>query len=448
MSASTAGPSRQRILERALSVFAPVQPGEGLTAFLLMLNVFTLLTAYYIIKPVREALILGGAGAEIKSYAGAGQALLLILIVPAYSAIATRLNRVHLINGVTAFFISNLLLFYFLGRLGASIGVEFFLWVGLFNLMIVAQFWSFANDIYTQEQGKRLFAVVGIGSALGAIFGAQVAGWMFKPLGPYLMMVVTAGLLTVCMLLTNWAHLREKRKDRTRNTIAQQPIGDSDGFKLVFKHRYLLLIAVLVLLSNFAKTTGEFILGKTVTQHAVAAAASSGGAFTAEAYIGEFYADFYFWVNLVSAGIQMFAVSRIMKYMGIGAALFFLPIIALASYTMLAFVPLLSFIRVAKIAENSADYSIQNTARNALFLRTSRQAKYKAKLAIDSFFARAGDGFSALLVFTGTRLALGIRGFAIVDALSVVIWLIVAAAILRLRKREKAEPQEETRMAA
>src|SRR5262252_6489510 len=108
------------ILDKIFSLFASVHPGEGTTAFLLMANVFTLLTAYYIIKPVREALILGGAGAEIKSYAGAGQALLLILIVPAYSAIATRLNRVHLINGVTAFFISNLLLFYFLGSLGVS----------------------------------------------------------------------------------------------------------------------------------------------------------------------------------------------------------------------------------------------------------------------------------------------------------------------------------------
>jgi AAA family ATP:ADP antiporter len=144
----------------------------------------------------------------------------------------------------------------------------------------------------------------------------------------------------------------------------------------------------------------------------------------------------------------MFAVSRIMKYMGIGAALFFLPVIALGGYTVLAFVPLLSFIRIAKIAENSADYSIQNTARNALFLRTSREAKYKAKLAIDSFFARAGDGFSALLVFIGTQLAFGIRSFAVVDAISVVVWLVVAAAILRLRKRRKAESSEETRLAA
>src|SRR5262249_50813417 len=101
--------------ERFLSLFAPVHRGEGVTALLLMMNVFVLLMAYYIIKPVREALILGGAGAEIKSYAGAGQALLFLLIVPLYSAYASRTNRVRLINGVTAFFISNLAIFYFLG---------------------------------------------------------------------------------------------------------------------------------------------------------------------------------------------------------------------------------------------------------------------------------------------------------------------------------------------
>src|SRR5215471_17084847 len=128
VSASTAGPSRQSILERALSVFAPVQSGEGLTAFLLMLNVFILLTAYYIIKPVREALILSGAGAEIKSYAGAALAILFMLIVPAYSTLASRANRIRLINGVTAFFISNLVIFYVLGRLQFQLGVPFFLW--------------------------------------------------------------------------------------------------------------------------------------------------------------------------------------------------------------------------------------------------------------------------------------------------------------------------------
>jgi AAA family ATP:ADP antiporter len=423
-------------------VFATVKSGEGVTALLLMLNVFTLLTAYYIIKPVREALILSGSGAEIKSYAGAGQALLFLLIVPLYSVIAGHSNRVRLINGMTAFFISNLVIFYLLGRMQYSLGVVFFLWVGLFNLMVVAQFWAFANDVYTQEQGKRLFSIVGIGSSLGAIFGAQIAGWLFKPMGAYSMMLVAAALLAVCMLLTNWVHYREGGRNQIRAAVAEAPIGDDGGFHLIFEHRYLLLIAILVLFSNFAKTTGEFILGKVVLQHA------GGHGMSPQAYIGEFYADFYFWINLSGAVLQMFVVSRIMKYLGIGVALFFLPIIALGSYTTLAFIPLLNFIRVAKIVENSTDYSIQNTARQALFLRTSRQAKYKAKFAIDSFFARAGDALSALLVFLGTRFAFDIQQFAAVNAVLVIVWLIVAIAILQLRKQQKQANKPGTKATA
>src|SRR5262244_1065542 len=237
-------------IERFLSVFATVHRGEGLTALLLTLNVFLLLTAYYIIKPVREALILGSAGAEIKSYTGALQALLFLLIVPLYSAYASRTNRVRLINGVIAFFISNLAIFYVLGRLQFQLGVVFFLWVGLFNLMLVAQFWALANDIYTEEQGRRLFAIVGIGSSLGAIAGARVAGLLFKPIGPYSMMLVTAALLAVCMILTTWIHHREGVANRPRSEAARQPLGNSGGFRLVFRHRYLFLIAILVLLSN------------------------------------------------------------------------------------------------------------------------------------------------------------------------------------------------------
>ncbi len=437
MSVVARSPKRQSVLERVFSIFSTVHEGEGLTAFLLMLNVFVLLTAYYIIKPVREALILSGFGAEIKSYAGAGQALLFLLIVPLYGAIASRLNRLRLINGVIAFFITNLVIFYILGRMQVSLGIIFFLWVGLFNLIVVAQFWAFANDIYTQEQGKRLFAIVGIGSSLGAIFGAHVAGLLFKPVGTGGMMLIAAGLLTICIVLTNWAHRREGFQNQTQARVAEQPIGDSGGFKLVLGHRYLLLIAIMVLLSNFAKTTGEFILGKAVAQHA-AAIATSPGTVNAQAYIGEFYADFYFWVNVLSAGLQMFAVSRIMKYMGIGAALFFMPAIALGGYTTVALMPLLGFIRIAKIAENSAEYSIQNTARQALFLRTSRQAKYKAKFAIDSFFARAGDATSAMLVFVGTQYAFELRSFALVTAASVAVWLATAIAIVHVRKRQKA----------
>jgi AAA family ATP:ADP antiporter len=414
-------------LERILSVFAAVRPGEGFTALLLMIDVFTLLTAYYLIKPVREALILGGSGAEIKSYAGAAQALLFWLILPLYSAYASRTSRIRLINGVIAFFISNLALFYFLGRLNVHIGVIFFLWVGLFNVLLVAQFWALANDIYTEEQGQRLFAIVGIGSSLGAIAGARVSGWLFEPVGPYTMMLIAAALLGLCMILTNWIHRREGDHNRQRYEAARRPVGTAGGFRLVVRHRYLLLIAIMVLLGNLVNTTGEFILGKTVAEYAKSTAAG-------EAFIGQFYAGFFFWVNLLGAVLQMFAVSRIIKYTGIGPALFLLPIIALGSYTALAFAPILGFIRIAKIAENSTDYSIQNTVRHALFLNTSRDAKYKAQSAIESFFWRAGDALSALLVFVGTRLAFGVPKFAIANIFFVVVWIGVAALIVRLRK--------------
>jgi AAA family ATP:ADP antiporter len=428
---------RKNVLEKALSLFAPVRHGESVTALLLMVNVFILLTAYYIIKPVREALILDGSGAEIKSYAGAVQAGLLLFIVPLYSAYATRVNRIKLINGVTAFFVSNLTIFFVLGRAHVRLGVPFFLWVGLFNVMLVAQFWAFANDVYTEEQGKRLFAIVGIGSSLGAIFGAWVAGWLFKPLGVYPMMLIAAALLGVCMVLTNWIHHREGSSSLRGSPAeaAGRPIGDSGGFRLIFRHRYLLLIALLVLVANFVNTTGEFLLGKMVTQFAK-------GQINGQAYIGQFYAGFFFWVNVIGAALQMFAVSRILKHLGIGIALFCLPLIALGSYSLMALMPILPFIRIGKIAENSTDYSLQSTTRHALFLNTSREAKYKAQSAIESFFWRAGDGFSALLVFVGTRLAFDTRHFAVTNVIFVLLWLVLAFAIVRIRERQDVIEEE------
>jgi ATP:ADP antiporter, AAA family len=425
------------VLDKVFSLFANVRPGEGATALLLMANIFTLLTAYYIIKPVREALILAEAGAEIKSYASAGQAALFLLIVPLYGKFGSSVNRVWLINGVTAFFMSNLALFFVLGRLGISLGIVFYLWVGMFNVMLVAQFWAFANDVYTQKEGERLFGIVGIGASLGAIFGSLLAGWTLKPLGVYAMMLISAGLLGICMVLTSWVHFREKQRVAAARTskaeTVEKPLGTAGGFKLILGNRYLLLIGLLVLLSNCVNTTGEFILGKTVQAHAVTLAPGSGEEAVAaqKNLIGQFYTDFNFWVSLIGALLQMFVVSRITQHWGAGTALFFLPIIALGGYTVLALIPILSLIRVAKILENSVDYSVQNTARHALFLPTSREAKYKAKAAIDSFFWRSGDTLSGLLVFTGTQLAMSIRLFSAVNVVLVLVWLGIAFAIRR-----------------
>jgi ATP:ADP antiporter, AAA family len=436
------------LIDRLLSPFAKVLPGEGATALLFMLNMFLVLTAYSILKPVREALILSGGGAEIKSYAGAAIAFLLLFIVPAYSRFASRVRRIWLINGMTLFFISNLILFYFLALAQIPLGVVFFLWIGIFNLMLTAQFWAFANDVYTEEQGKRLFAIVGFGSSLGAVLGAKAAGWLFQPLGAYLMMLVGAGLLAVAMFVCNTINQRERQrisKSSPKASVDSQaqssenPLGKAGGFQLVLRDNYLLLIAFMMLVLNLVNTTGEFILGKTVSRLATEMVASGQtGGLSEEQVIGTFYADYQFWVNLLSALLQLFVVSRILKYVGVGGALFFLPLIALGSYTMMAFFPLLAFIRIGKIAENSTDYSIQNTTRQALFLPTSREAKYKAKTAIDSFFWRTGDALSALLVFVGSQLAFSIQSFALANILLVILWLALVIGIVREHKKISA----------
>ena len=142
-------------IDRFLGLFADVRAGEGTTALLLMLNIFLILAGYYLLKTIREPLILASpGGAEAKSYSAAAIAGLLMVLVPAYSALASRVSRVKLINGVTLFFIVCLVVFFLLSQAKVDIGIPFFIWVGIFNLMIIAQLWAFANDVYTVDQGN------------------------------------------------------------------------------------------------------------------------------------------------------------------------------------------------------------------------------------------------------------------------------------------------------
>ena len=142
-----------------------------------------MLGGYYLLKTAREMFILSEGGAEVKSYSSAGQALLLLLLVPAYSAFASRVNRTQLVQWVTLFFAGNLVLFLLALGAGLRIGIVFFLWLGIFNVMVIAQFWAFAADLFTEEQGKRLFPLIGVGSSLGAWVGSVRAGQLVEHCG-------------------------------------------------------------------------------------------------------------------------------------------------------------------------------------------------------------------------------------------------------------------------
>lgn len=435
----SASAPEKSILERLLSIFTDVRAGEGTSALLLAANGFYLLAFYQVLKIVREALILSESGAVAASYASAAMAIILFVFVPAYSAFASRVNRVWLICGVTLFFASHLLAFWALGNAGVHIGVAFYIWIGVFNMVAVAQFWAFANDVYTSERGKRLFPLVGVGATLGAALGAGLATALFGGIGPYVLMLIAAAGLLVPIVLTIVVHRRESRNRSGESKAVEEPLAKSDGFRLVLRSRYLFMIAMMVLVFNLVNTLGGFMLNTLIIETAKNAAATAGAGFDERAMIATLSGTVQTSVNILAFLLQAFVISRIFKYAGVRGALFVLPTIALFGYASIALLPLLFTVQWTKIFENGTDYSVQNTTRHALFLPTSREEKYNAKQAIDAFFVRAGDLLQAVVVFVGVQMALTIRGFALVNVVLVGVWLVLAVGIARQHRKLTGE---------
>jgi ATP:ADP antiporter, AAA family len=437
------GPSR---LNRFLNLLTVVRPGEAPKALLLALNVFLVLTAYYILKTVREALILGEYSAEVKSYLAAGQVVALMVLVPVYGRLVARFPRMTLINLVTIGFAVCPVVFYVLAQLGVPLGIVYFVWIGVFNLMIVAQFWSFANDVYSKEEGERLLVIVGLGASLGAVAGSALAERLIEPLGVLQLMLLGAAVLVVQLLLTNYIDHMERT---TRPSAArpgpvvkrprQQP--EQNAFAMVFRTRYLLLMGLLLLTINWINTTGEYILGSIVKEHAQAIIAGGGsGGLTEGEIIGDFYAKYFTLANALGLFLQLFVVSRVVRYLGVSGALLILPALSFGAYNVIIFVPLLNAALAAKVVENATDYSLNNTVRNMLFLPCTYEEKFAGKQAIDSFFVRMGDVLSAGLVFVGTTmLALPSRGFATVNAALAIMALALAWAVGRRYRVLSAE---------
>ncbi len=445
--------ARKSLLERILGVVTEVRTGEASTALIMTLNGFVLLMAYSCIKPVREALILvQRGGAEWKIYMAGATAVILSIAVPVYARVSRNMPRDRLVVAVTLFFASHLVIFYSVARATGTtlpLALAFYLWIAVFNMMIVAQFWAFANDLYSEEAGERLFPLIGLGASLGAVVGAATAKLAVARVGALSMMPIAATMLGASAAATEWVHRREVARAPTPSAreTAMSAIGGTIGqaFRTVFAQRYLLLIAAFSLIFTLVKTNGDYLLSsivKTAANHEVAAGTLD--AKHVEGYIASFFAGFEFKVDLLSLALQAFVVSRLVKWIGVHGAFFVLPAIALADAATMIALPLLAAVRVGKTAESAFDYSLNNTVRNMLWLPTSRRAKYLAKQATDTFFVRTGDVISAVIVFFGVHaLGLSVRGFALVNAMLVGGWLLLARAIVTERAKLPRDPDED-----
>lgn len=484
---------------KLLGVFSEVRAGEGGTAFILMATIFLLLFAYYVLKTVREPLVLASAeadlqlvrntdwpqwlkdvllneagGPQLKAVGAAFQALLLFAYVPAYSWIAARVTRTKLIVAVTIFFVVCLQLFFALRLSGVPmLGFVFYVWVGIFSVSMIAQFWSFGNDLYTEEQGKRLFPIVGIGATAGAPIGSKAADWLYGYLAPqpnddgemppldafqqwivdteldpsYILLQLPALLLLIYIGAILWVTAREHAIAKQKAQRASDPgpdpeetkePGEPNVFVQILRSPYLRLIAVVILILNLVNTMGEFLLSEVVdgTAESMFAGEAAQGA-----WIGSFYGEFYFYVNIAAFVLQAFVVSRLAKYLGLKGVLFALPIVALGTYSLFTLGLGLTVLRWAKTAENSTDYSIMNTGKAMVWLPTHRSAKYRAKQAVDTLLVRIGDVVSAVLFLVGTiALHLGLPGLGAVNLGLVGVWLFLTFLLVRQHGRIQRDP--------
>ena len=427
-----------RVLERASRsverlVGAEVRTGEWHMVLLFFANLFLLLAAYYILKVIREPLILLEGGAVHRSYARGLQAVLLLALVPAYGLLANRFEPARLVNWIMGVFVACVGVFVTLGQLGVHVGFAFFVWLGIFSSFALAQFWSLVTDVMTEAEGKRLFPMIAVGGTLGGIFGAQIGARLIDG-HPHQLMLVAASILVSCALLT---HITYDVVAAHRTRRPERPVRPRDrrgGFTLILHDRYLLWIALSVLLLNFANTTGDFVLAQLVNAKALQLPAA-----VRSHYIAAFYGDLQTIISVVTAVAQILLVARIFKRTGVDGSLLFLPLFAFAGYATSTLLPLLGLVATVKVVENSTAYSLQNTVQQALFLPTSRDAKYKAKAAIDTLFMRLGDLGSTGVVFIGASSGFSPANFALVNVVISVGWL---AVVLRLRR---AKPQAQLR---
>ena len=437
--------ARFTVTERFLSRFYRVEPGEGRSVALFFCYALLMMVSYYILKTIREPLLLTSSSAEYKSYAHAVIALLLLLIVPLYGWVFRSTRKRQLTQIVTLFFLACMALFFLAGRKGMDIGFAYYVWVGVFAVMVPTQFWAFAADSYSLDSGKRLFPVIMVGATAGSLMAPTLSGALFPTLGPWLLMLAAMALLAMTLPLVSRSKSAIPARSRSPGEVpgARSDGGILGGLALVFSNRFLFLLALLILLLNWVNTTGEYILAEMVVRHAEAAVAANVGVDKSE-FIAAFYGGFFFLVNLLTLLFQVFAVARVFQWIGVRGAVLVLPLITMVGYGLVAFVPVFSVIRLVKLMENSTDYSLMNTTRHALYLPLPRAHKYEGKTAIDGFFWRFGDLVQAGVIFAGLHwFNFDVAEFAALNMVLSMAWLAVAWRISRrfptLRQRQSGE---------
>jgi AAA family ATP:ADP antiporter len=413
-----------------------VRPGELSEALLAGTLFFFLLSSYFILRPIRDALGVA-AGVSKLPYLFLGTLAVMLVANPVFSGVVARFPVKRFIPFTYQFFVLSLAAFHVAERLSPSpwVGRAFFVWTSVFNLFIPSVFWAFMVDRFDAQQGKRLFGLIGAGGTLGSIAGSAIAATLARVLGPHNLLLVSAALLQVGTLLVFFYPAPGARASSPPSPQTLPAVGGNawQGLQLVMSSRYLLGVAAFLLLYTLGSTVLYFEQADVV-----------GKAFADSARRTEMLARMELAVQTTTAVVQGLLTAGILRKAGVGLTLALMPAVSVLGFACVgssgsAALPSLAVVVAFSVLRRSSNFALTNPAMEVLFTVVDRPTKYKAKSFLETFVYRAGDQVAAWAYGALTALGLSLTSIAWVAVPFSLVFLALAFWLGRRQAALQAE---------
>jgi AAA family ATP:ADP antiporter len=421
-------------IARAMKAASKVEPQEIKAVLLSFSFVFMLMAAYYILRPVRDAMASDWSDTEV-SFLWNINFFISIGVVALYGMAVSKIRFKVLVPGVYAFFAASFIAFYFGVNATADrelIDKTFYVWVSVFSLFHVSVFWSFMSDLFSKEQAGRLFAFIAAGSSAGALVGPLIPTLFAGVIGTDVLMLIAAVALVIPIPLILYLerlkivelHNEDVHADLSSASIGGKPLA---GFKMFFTNRYLLAIGLFIVLYT---AIGSFVYFEQKNLLAEFDRATRTQILGGVDVV----------VNFLTFGIGLFATSRIVTRFGMPLTLALVPVFIACGLLILAFAPILTVVLALQVARRAGNYGITRPAREMLFTAVDRETRFKAKPVIDIVVYRGGDAVSSI-AFAGLTdgLGLGLGLVALVGAGIASVWAFVGRALGRLYEKDHSK---------
>ena len=421
MSDATHGP-----LANTLKVIAKVEPAEIKAVVLSFIYFFFLMTSYFILRPLRDTMGTVYGVAHLQELF-TGTFIVSFIVAPIYAGFASRIRLATFLPWVYGFIALTMLIFYVLFQRVANdrwVAASFFVWTSTFNLLTISVFWSLMADIYSRAQAKRLFGFIAAGGTVGTICAPAFTVLFVNSVGTNTLLLISAAGFAITAALVRMVEAEKRRLlalgQEAQGTTLDHKLGGNpfDGFSLLFKSSYLLMIALFILLMTTISTVIYFQLQDLIT-HEFATRAARTRAF----------ATIDLATNSIAVVIQLFGTGRFIQRFGVTAGLLLNPIIMVIAFLAVAFSPVLMVLGTIQVVRRFSEYAIAKPSRDMLFTVVDQQAKYKAKNVIDTVVYRFGDLTSAWL--SAAVLPFGVAGLAVAGLVVSAIWFPIAYVLGR-----------------